>query len=63
MSQDVLDDWIASLLSTLSNREIIKLVHTGQDQFEPYKQHKQTIREFSIRWAAPPRLHLKSSKQ
>jgi hypothetical protein len=32
MSQDVLDDWIASLLSTSSNREIAKLVHVGQDR-------------------------------
>jgi hypothetical protein len=32
MSQDVLDDWIASLLSTGSNREIAKLVHVGQDR-------------------------------
>jgi hypothetical protein len=32
MSQDVLDDWIASLLSTHSNREIAKLVHVGQDR-------------------------------
>jgi hypothetical protein len=32
MSQDVLDDWIASLLSTRSNREIAKLVHVGQDR-------------------------------
>jgi hypothetical protein len=31
MNQDVLDDWIASLLSTRSNREIAKLVHVGQD--------------------------------
>jgi hypothetical protein len=30
---------------------------------EPYEQHKQTTPEFSIRWAAPPRLHLKPSKQ
>jgi hypothetical protein len=32
MSQDVLDDWITSLLSTRSNREIAKLVHVGQDR-------------------------------
>jgi hypothetical protein len=32
MSQDVLDDWIASLLSTRSNMEIAKLVHVGQDR-------------------------------
>jgi hypothetical protein len=31
MSQDVLDDWIASLLSTRSNRKTAKLVHVGQD--------------------------------
>jgi hypothetical protein len=31
MSQDVLDDWIASL-STHSNREIAKLVHVAQDR-------------------------------
>jgi hypothetical protein len=34
MSQDVLDDWIASLLSTRSNREIAKLVHVGQDRVQ-----------------------------
>jgi hypothetical protein len=33
MSQDVLDKWIVSLLSTRSNREIAKLVHIGQDRF------------------------------
>jgi hypothetical protein len=32
MIQHVLDDWIASLLSTHSNREIAKLVHVGQDR-------------------------------
>jgi hypothetical protein len=32
MSQDVLDDWIASLLSTRSSRKIAKLVHVGQDR-------------------------------
>jgi hypothetical protein len=32
MSQDILDDWIASLLPTRSNREIAKLVHVGQDR-------------------------------
>jgi hypothetical protein len=32
MNQDVLDDWIASLLSTRSNRKIPKLVHVGQDR-------------------------------
>jgi hypothetical protein len=32
MSQEVLNDWIASLLSTRSNREITKLVHVGQDR-------------------------------
>jgi hypothetical protein len=32
MSQDVLDDWIASLLSILSSRKITKLVHIGQDR-------------------------------
>jgi hypothetical protein len=32
MSQDVLDDWITSLLSTRSNREIAKLVHIDQDR-------------------------------
>jgi hypothetical protein len=32
MSQDVLDDWIASLLSIRSNREIAKLVHDGQNR-------------------------------
>jgi hypothetical protein len=32
MSQDVLDDWISSLLSTRSNREIAKLVHVDQDR-------------------------------
>jgi hypothetical protein len=32
MSQGVLDDWIASLLSTRSNREIVKLVHVGQQR-------------------------------
>jgi hypothetical protein len=31
MSQKILDDWIASLLLTRSNREIAKLVHVGQD--------------------------------
>jgi hypothetical protein len=30
--QDVIDDWITSLLSTRSNREITKLVHVGQDR-------------------------------
>jgi hypothetical protein len=32
MSQDVLDDWIASLLSTRSNRKIDKFGHVGQDR-------------------------------
>jgi hypothetical protein len=32
MSQDVLDDCIASVLSTRSNREIPKLVHVGEDR-------------------------------
>jgi hypothetical protein len=32
MSQDVLDNWIASLLSTRGNREIVKLIHVGQDR-------------------------------
>jgi hypothetical protein len=32
MSQDVLEDWIASLLSIRSNREISKLVHDGQNR-------------------------------
>jgi hypothetical protein len=32
MSEDVLDDWIASLLSIRSNRKIAKLVHIGQDR-------------------------------
>jgi hypothetical protein len=32
MSQDVLDDWIASLLSTRSNREVTKFGHVGQDR-------------------------------
>jgi hypothetical protein len=32
MSQDVLDDWIASHISTRSNREIAKLVRVGQDR-------------------------------
>jgi hypothetical protein len=32
MSQDVLGDWIPSLLSTRSNREISKLIHVGQDR-------------------------------
>jgi hypothetical protein len=32
MNQDVLDDWIASLLSTRSNGEIATLVHVGQDR-------------------------------
>jgi transposase len=32
MSQDVLSDLIASLLSTRSNREIAKFVHVGQDR-------------------------------
>jgi hypothetical protein len=32
MTQDVLDDWIASLLSTRINREITKLVHVVQDR-------------------------------
>jgi hypothetical protein len=31
MGQDILDDWIASLLSIRSNREIAKLVHVGHD--------------------------------
>jgi hypothetical protein len=34
MNQDVLDDWIASLLLTRSNKEITKLVHVGQDQIQ-----------------------------
>jgi hypothetical protein len=32
MSQDVLNDWIASLLSIFGNRESAKLVHVGQDR-------------------------------
>jgi SH3-like domain-containing protein len=32
MSQDVLGDWIASLLSIHSNREIAKFVHVGRDR-------------------------------
>jgi hypothetical protein len=32
MSQNALDDWIASLLSTRSNREIARLVQVGQDR-------------------------------
>jgi transposase len=32
MSQGVLDDWIASILSTRSIREISKLVHVVQDR-------------------------------
>jgi hypothetical protein len=32
-------------------------------EFKPYEQYKLTTREFIIRWAAPPKLHLKSSKQ
>jgi transposase len=32
MSQDILEDWIAFLLSTRSNREIAKLVHVSQDR-------------------------------
>jgi hypothetical protein len=34
MSQDVLDDWITSLLLTRSNREIAKLVHVSQDRVQ-----------------------------
>jgi hypothetical protein len=34
MSRDVLDDWIACLLSTRSNREVSKLVHVGQDRVQ-----------------------------
>jgi hypothetical protein len=32
MTQDVLEDWITSLLSTRINREITKLVHVVQDR-------------------------------
>jgi hypothetical protein len=32
MSQDVLHDWIAPLLSTCNSREIARLVHVGQDR-------------------------------
>jgi transposase len=32
MGQDVLGNWITSLLSTRSNREAAKLVHVGQDR-------------------------------
>jgi hypothetical protein len=32
MSQDILDNWIASLLSTRSSRDIAKLVYVGQDR-------------------------------
>jgi hypothetical protein len=34
MSQDVLSDWIASLLSNRSNRAIAKLVRVGQDRVQ-----------------------------
>jgi hypothetical protein len=62
MSQDILDDWIASLLSTRSNREIARLIHVGQDRVRAVRaaqaDHMQILRQMGRQ----PELHLKSSK-
>jgi hypothetical protein len=43
MSQDVLGDWFASILSTRNNREIVKLIHDGQDRVRAAAAHADHI--------------------
>jgi hypothetical protein len=49
MSQDVLDDWIASLSSARDNREIAKFVYVGQDRVRAVRatqaDHKRILHQ------------------
>jgi hypothetical protein len=60
MSQDVLDDWTASLLSARSSREIAKLVHVGEDRVRAVRavqaDHTRILRQIGCPTKATPQI-------
>jgi hypothetical protein len=58
MSQDVLDDWIASQLSTRSNRKIAQLIQVAQHQVPAVRaDHMRIHHQLGVPTKVTPQIH------